>query len=133
MEQNGGKEQSFRLGGHILLEGVFSNNEMPEHNYDFYYYIINDPNNRPLLLTFFTYGLWKEDMLASTSVSIRMERERVDDPYLHTSYALSMGSFITEGEQLYLDRSDGYWKDALSMLIGEIEILEKTGAPDLDT
>lgn len=115
--------------GLSFLEGVFSNNELPEHNYDFYYYIIKDPNDRPLLLTFLTYGMWKEDMLAPTSVSITMERERIDDPYLHTSYVLCMGSFITEGEHLYLDRTGGYWKDALSLLIGEIEILEKKLTP----
>lgn len=115
--------------GLSFLESVFSNNELPEHNYDFYYYIIKDSNDRPLLLTFFTYGMWKEDMLAPTSVSIRMERERINDPYLHTSYILCMGSFITEGEHLYMDRSDVSWKDALSLLIGEIEILEKKLAP----
>ena len=115
--------------GLSFIEGVFNSNELPEHNYEFYYYIIKDAANKPLLLTFFTYGLWKEDMLAPISVSLRMEQERIEDPYLHTSYCLSMGSFISEGEHLFLERSSSLWRDALSLLIGEVEILEKKLEP----
>ncbi|WP_416441489.1 aminotransferase class I/II-fold pyridoxal phosphate-dependent enzyme [Leeuwenhoekiella sp. A16] len=115
--------------GLSFIERVFKQNELPEHNYEFYYFMIKDADDTPLLLTFFTYGLWKEDMLAPTSVSVRMEKERIDDPYLHTSSCLSMGSFVTEGAHLYLERSGNNWKEALALLIGEVEILEKQLKP----
>lgn len=111
------------------LEQVFSNNKFPEHNYQFYYYTIMDENGKCLLATFFSFGLWKEDMLAPRSVSVKMEKERENNPYYHTGYCLCMGSMITEGDHLFLDREDRDWKEALNLLLLEIENLEKRLKP----
>ena len=111
------------------LERIFKSNSLPEHNYQFYYYIIRDENNKCILATFFSYGLWKEDMLAPKSVSVELEREREKNPYLHTSSCLSMGSMITEGEHLYLCREKSNWKKALNMLVVQLEVLEKKLEP----
>ncbi len=107
------------------LEQVFRANELQQHNYRFYYYIILDENQDCLLATFFSYGLWKEDMLAPRSVSVKLEKERENNPYFHTGYCLCMGSMITEGEHLFLNREHNSWKEALNLLLAELETLEK--------
>ncbi|MDX1718588.1 MAG: aminotransferase class I/II-fold pyridoxal phosphate-dependent enzyme [Salegentibacter mishustinae] len=107
------------------MERVFRNNKLPEHNYKFYYYIITDENENCLLATFFSFGLWKEDMLSPRSVSLKLEKEREKKPYYHTSNCLCMGSMITEGEHLYLDRENKDWRGALKLLLSEVEDLEK--------
>jgi 7-keto-8-aminopelargonate synthetase-like enzyme len=111
------------------LERIFKSNSLPEHNCQFFYYIIRDENNKCILATFLSYGLWKEDMLTPKSVSVKLEKERETDPYLHTSSCLSMGSMITEGEHLYLCRQKSNWKEALNMLLAEMEVLEKKLEP----
>ncbi len=110
--------------GMLFLESAFTNNKLPEENFDFYYVVITDHNQKPVLVTFFTYGLWKEDMLSPQSVSLEIERRRVEDPYLYTSYCLSMGSFMTSGNHLFLDRNHSDWKEATHILLNEIEQLQ---------
>ena len=110
--------------GMLFLESAFTNNNLPEENFDFYYVVITDHNQKPVLVTFFTYGLWKEDMLSPQSVSLEIERRRIEDPYLYTSYCLSMGSFMTSGSHLFLDRNHSDWKEATHILLSEIEQLQ---------
>lgn len=111
------------------LEKIFSNNPSPEHNYQFYYYLVKDENDTCILATFLSYGLWKEDMLAPNSVSVKLEKEREDEPYYHTSYCLCMGSMITEGQHLYLCQENSRWKEAFSLLLEKLEALENKIQP----
>lgn len=111
------------------LERIFRSNDLPEHNYQFFYYLVRDENGKCILATFFSFGLWKEDMLAPKSVSVRLEKEREKDPYFHTSTCLSMGSMITEGEHLYLCQEKSNWKEAFNMLLEQLEVLEKKLQP----
>ncbi|SDR68468.1 7-keto-8-aminopelargonate synthetase [Gillisia sp. Hel1_33_143] len=111
------------------LEGVFKNNSSPENNYQFYYYVVKNDKQECILATFFSYGLWKEDMLAPESVSVKLEKMREGEPYYHTSYCLSMGSMITEGEHLYLCQDKSDWKEAFNLLLEQLEILEKKLKP----
>lgn len=111
------------------LEQIFKSNSLPEHNYQFFYYLIRDGNNKCILATFFSHGLWKEDMLAPRSVSVKLEKERDANPYLHTTSCLSMGSMITEGEHLFLCREKSNWQEALNMLLVELEMLQKKLEP----
>jgi len=115
-----------------FLEGAFTDNDpVPENNWKFYYLIIRDAKKRPVLVTFFTLSLWKDDMLAPASISIETERKRIKDPYYLTSKVLSMGSLFTEGDHLYLDRSNPSWKEALSIMIRELEKLERMSEPGM--
>ena len=111
------------------LEGIFKNNKCPEHNYQFFYFLVRDENQNCLLATFFSYSLWKEDMLAPESVSKKLEKVRETKPYYHTSNCLCMGSMITEGEHLYIDYENPKWKEAFSLLLEQLEILEKKLKP----
>ncbi len=98
------------------LEKVFSNQPRPEHNWDFHYLVIRDQGGRPVLVTFFTVALNKDDMLMRHEVSEAVEKRRKDDPYFLTSMVTSMGSGLSEGNHLYLDRS-GPWRAALLKML----------------
>lgn len=120
-----GRRSTFDWDGLNFMENVFKDQEKRENNWSFHYFIIRDKKSHPILATFFTRSLWKDDMLAPEAVSLNLEKIRVKDPYLLTSYVLSMGSLFTEGEHLYLDSTHQDYKEALSRLHFEIEVLEK--------
>ncbi|MDD7888266.1 bifunctional aminotransferase class I/II-fold pyridoxal phosphate-dependent enzyme/GNAT family N-acetyltransferase [Flavivirga sp. 57AJ16] len=120
-----GKQGAFDWDGLLFLENVFTENERPENNWDFHYIIIKDEKNTPILATFFTYALWKDDMLAPISVSIKLEETRKNTPYYLTSKVLGMGSPFTEGQHMYLDKSHPHWKLAVKQMIDKIEDLEQ--------
>ena len=111
---------SFDWEGLAFLEKVFSNNALPEHNWNFHYYLIKDIKDKILAATFFTEALVKEDMFAPSSVSEEIEEERKSNPYYLTSKAFMMGSLLTEGQHLYIDRSQQDWKDYLVFLLNEL-------------
>jgi 7-keto-8-aminopelargonate synthetase-like enzyme len=113
-----GARGSFSTAGLDFLERAFAHGR-PEDCWNFHYYIVRDENAKPVLATFFTAGLWKEDMLSSTAVSRLVEARRADDPYYLTAQTFAMGSLLTEGDHLYLDR-DADWRGALGMLLQAI-------------
>jgi 7-keto-8-aminopelargonate synthetase-like enzyme len=124
-----GKEGTYDWDGLCFLEETFSNNHKPEENWDFYYYIIRDKDNRPLLATFFTHGIYKDDLLAPFSVSKQIEERRQFDPYHLTSLTLAMGTLMSEGQHIYLNRKYENWRDVMKLLFEEIEQLkEQTGS-----
>ena len=116
----------FDWDGLCFLEKTFSKNDKTEENWSFYYFIIRDQHDIPLLATFFTYSLWKDDMLAPQQVSEKIETIRLKDSYHMTSYVLSTGSLFTEGEHLYCNTSHPLWQNAMYQLFEEIEKLDNT-------
>jgi 7-keto-8-aminopelargonate synthetase-like enzyme len=108
-----------------MLEEVFSNNKEAENNWVFLYYLVYD-QNQPILATFFTIALVKDDMLVSDEISKRIEIQRQNNPYFLTSKTLIMGSLITNGDHLFLDRFNKNWENALTLLLDEIgDVQEK--------
>ncbi len=101
-----------------MLERAFAGQQAePEHSWAFNYWLVREPSTgRPLAATFFTTALWKDDMLARPDVSAEVERSRGADPYHLTSRMVAMGSLLTEGDHLYLDR-DGQWQEALRLIL----------------
>jgi len=120
-----GRRSTFDWEGLRFMEEVFKEQEKRENNWSFHYFVIRDQNSQPILATFFTYSLWKDDMLAPAAVSAKLEEKRKETPYFLTSYVLSMGSLFTEGEHLFMDRSHPSMKEAMSKLHCELEVLEK--------
>ena len=105
------------------------NNEKKENNWDFNYVIIKNHANQVVAATFFTIGLFKDDMMAPASISKQIEEERIKNPYYLTSNVVSMGSLVTEGEHLYLNKEAGDWKGAMKLLFHIMsEAQEKAGA-----
>jgi 7-keto-8-aminopelargonate synthetase-like enzyme len=126
-----GARGSFTVEGLLSLESIFRDNAAPENNWGFHYYVVRDAAMRPVLATFFTDALWKDDMLASEEVSRKVEAQRVADPYFLTSRGLSMGSLLTEGDHLFLDR-DADWRRALTLLFEHVSgVQRQAGAQSL--
>jgi 7-keto-8-aminopelargonate synthetase-like enzyme len=122
----------FDWDGQIFLEQVFTGNNAEENNWSFHYIIIRDrKSGNPVLATFLTYSLWKDDMLSPVSVSSQLEEERKKDPYHMTSMVLSMGSLFTEGQHLFLDKNHSAWKEALILFFKKAEELEQHLKPSM--
>ncbi|NGX82690.1 aminotransferase class I/II-fold pyridoxal phosphate-dependent enzyme [Aequorivita sp. KMM 9714] len=119
-----GKHGVFDWEGLKFLEESFSGNSQIEHNWEYRYLIIYDQEQKPILATFMTVGLWKDDMLAAVGASQTIEEERKNNPYYLTSKVLSLGSLFTEGEHLYLDYAHLYKQEALNLLMQSLEKLE---------
>ena len=113
-----GDEGTFTAEGLRFLEATFSGRAgaRPEDDWSFRYYVVRDASGRPVLATFFTAALWKDDMLAPAEVSARVEARRAQDPYFLTTRTFGMGSLLTEGRHLFLDR-DADWQGALALLL----------------
>jgi len=115
-----GERGTFTVDGLRFLERAFGGpGERPEDTWDFHYYLVRDRAGRPVLATFFTEALWKDDMLSSAEVSERVEQRRAEDPYYLTSRHFAMGSLLTEGDHLYLDRNAD-WRGALDLLLAAV-------------
>lgn len=114
-----GDRGAFDWRGLRTLESVFTGEaNRPEHRWGFHYWIVRDADagGRPVAATFFTTALWKDDMLSTPQVSAEVERLRLTDPYYLTSTTVGMGSLLTEGNHLYLDR-EANWRDALRLVL----------------
>ncbi len=108
-----------------LYEEVFSGNASEQHNWKFVYLIMRDQQQQVVLATFFTVALWKDDMLAPASVSQQVEAVRRTDPGYLMSRTLGMGTLVTDGEYLYVDKQHEYYHEALKLLSVEIESLKE--------
>lgn len=115
-----GNRGNFDWDGCCFLEDVFHGHSEPENNWNFHYYLILD-KEKPVLATFVTELLHKDDMLSPESVSQQIEEERRHDPYYMTSKVMMMGSLLTEGEHLFLDRSSAHWKTAMDLFIRQVQ------------
>lgn len=118
-----GGQSTFDWDGLCFLEEAFKNSEDSENNWSFHYYLIRDATDVPVLATFFTFGLWKDDMLAPESVSQQLEEKRIRDPFYLTSKVLSMGSLFTEGNHFYLNHAHPLSENAIALLLEQVEIL----------
>src|SRR3954449_11821410 len=127
-----GDRGTFTVDGLAFLERAFGGErDRPEDAWDFHYYVVRDRAGKVVLATFFTAALWKDDMLASADVSSLVEARRAEDPYYLTSMTFAMGSLLTEGDHLYLDRNAD-WKGALDLLMPAVsEHAKAAGAPTI--
>lgn len=125
-----GDKSNFDHQGLQFMERIFTlPKNLPENKWEFEYIIIKDKNNQPLLATFVTTALWKEDMLSPASVSIQVEEIRKKNHYHLTSKVVSTGSLFSEGDHVFLNRTHPEWKNALKELLDLLsDIQEKNNA-----
>lgn len=125
-----GDKGIFDWEGLKFMETTFRDNQKTEHNWEFQYIIIKDKATlKPIAGTFLTTALMKEDMMAQASVSVQIEEERKRNPYYLTSRAITMGSLVSEGQHLYLDKENSNWKNALKVLLDMVSnAQDKAGA-----
>lgn len=118
-----GERGAFDVAGLRAIEAVFARAGtgaagQTEDAWDFHYWVVRDRAGTPVAATFFTTALWKDDMLSPAHVSREVERRRLatGDPHFLTSPMLAMGSLLTEGDHLYLDRTRD-WRGALRLVL----------------
>jgi 7-keto-8-aminopelargonate synthetase-like enzyme len=117
---------TFDWDGLRLLENTFQNNDVEENNWKFDYLIVKDIfTQKPVVATFLTTALWKDDMLSPASVSENVELRRMNDPHYLTSTVISSGSLLTEGEHLYIDKTSPFWKDAMQLFFDRVNLLQE--------
>jgi 7-keto-8-aminopelargonate synthetase-like enzyme len=117
---------TFDWDGLRLLENTFQNNDVEENNWKFDYLIVKDIfTQKPVVATFLTTALWKDDMLSPASVSENVELRRMNDPHYLTSTVISSGSLLTEGEHLYIDKTSPFWKDAMQLFFDRVSLLQE--------
>lgn len=117
--------------GMHYLEKTFVNAQDPGNKLDFFYYIIRDQNMQVVLMTFCTFGIWKDDMLATESVSKHLEEIRKTDPMHMTSKVLSTGSLFTEGLHCYIDQRHPLAEQSMRMLLNKLEESYNTLSADM--
>ena len=121
-----GERGTFDWRGLKFLERSFKGNKKVENNWEFDYLIIKDNKGKPVLATFMTTALSKDDMLSPSVVSKQVEDKRHNsDPYYLTSKTLFIGSLLTEGNHLFVDKSSPLWKDAMNILFEKITKLQE--------
>lgn len=116
-----GKNSVTDYNGMQFLEHTFKYTRDTFNQSDFYYYIITDKKKEVIAITFLTLSTWKDDMLATESVSKKAEQEREKNPLYLTSRVLSMGSLFTEGTHWYCNNSHEYATEAIKTLLQIIE------------
>ena len=117
------KNNIFDWDGLVYLEKAFKNNTDQFNNWDFFYYTIKDKKGKILLMTFGTYGIWKDDMLATESVSKQLEEIRKTNPFHLTSKVISLGCLFTEGKHCYINQEEELAEKAVKRHEMEIQIL----------
>lgn len=122
-------ESTYDWEGCRFMEETFRDNAEQENNWTIHYLIIRDENNKPVLGTLFSEVLCKDDMIAPATVSEQIEEIRKKDKYYLSSKVIMMGSLITEGNHLYVDRAHPQWQKAVLEMIRIMnEIKHQTGA-----
>ncbi|MCZ4319900.1 aminotransferase class I/II-fold pyridoxal phosphate-dependent enzyme [Aequorivita viscosa] len=104
-----------------FLQKAFSNNQEKEHNWKFHFYIVSNIENNPLVIVFFTTAIWKDDMLAPTSVSEKMEENRLKNKYYATQSITAMGTLFSEGTHSYTNLENPQWQQAWRKVLLHLE------------
>jgi len=118
---------TFDWEGCRFIEETFCDNPEPENNWNLHYLIIRDQHEKPVLATFFSELLCKDDMIAPADVSKQIEEIRKKEKYYLTSKVVMMGSLLTLGDHLYIDRSHPQWKSALLKMVGIMNEVKQQG------
>jgi len=116
-----GKNNIFDWDGLVYLENTFKNNANHFNKWEFFYYIVKDNYGKILVMTFGTFGLWKDDMLATESVSRQLEEIRKTNPMHLTSKVISLGCLFTEGKHCFINEEHESSEKAVKLLLDKLE------------
>ncbi len=120
-----GERGAFDWNAMNFYEEVFAKHSIARYRWDFMYLVVRDAQQKVVLATFFTAAQWKDDVLAAASVSEKAEEVRKINPDYLTSKVLSMGSLITDGEHMFLDKTHSQYNEALKMMSATVELLKE--------
>lgn len=121
-----GNKTTYDWDGMKMLEKSFSNNVDKHNNWGFYYVIIKDEFNNPVIATYLTDCISKDDMLSPANISKQIEEERTSDKYYLTSKTLMMGCMVSVGNHIYTNKKHPHWKKGLNMLLDNIRDIQET-------
>ncbi len=123
---------TFDWEGCRFIEETFSDNPEPENNWKLHYLVIRDEHHTPVLATYFTELLCKDDMIAPADASKRIEEIRQNDKYYLTSTVIMMGSLLSLGDHLYVNRKHPKWQSAVKTMLQVMnEVKQECGASAL--
>lgn len=120
-----GGEGIFDVSGLKSLETAFAHQEKPEQRWDFDYFVMRDRAGKPLLATFFTTSLYKDDIFAHSSISDQIEEKRKYVPMYLTSRTMAMGCLLSEGQHLYIDRGHPEWLNVLRTFLKHVSVQQE--------
>src|SRR5690606_24376157 len=115
----------FDWEGLRFLEHVFTGHHQDVHRWKFHYFMVTDGDGHPIVITFFTTAIIKDDMLAKESLSKKIEDVRESSPFYLTSMVMGMGSLFTEGAHCYIHRKHDQWQDGLDLILKAVEGLNR--------
>ena len=98
-----------------------------EHNWEFHYFLIRNKRGEPVIATFFTEALAKDDMFAPAEISRHLEkiRKQMDDPYYLSSRTLTMGCLLSVGKHIYINKALNNWKTAFVVMLEAVQALRE--------
>ncbi|MCH9684241.1 MAG: GNAT family N-acetyltransferase [Deltaproteobacteria bacterium] len=109
-----------------MMEDVFRDADDPEQRAEPGYVWIEDEHGQVVLATMYSVCLVKEDMFARGEVSQKLEEiRRNDDPHYLVSRAVVMGTPLSVGDHLHLDRDHARWGDALARLVDHLQQVKR--------
>jgi 7-keto-8-aminopelargonate synthetase-like enzyme len=108
---------TFDWEGCRFIEETFCDNLEQENNWNLHYLIIRDAGQKCVLATYFTEMLCKDDMIAPAETSKQIEKVREHDKYYLASKVVMMGSLLSLGDHLFIDRTNPLWQDALKEML----------------
>lgn len=105
-----------------FFEDTFTGNDLPEHNWKFHYYLLTNGENKPVIATFFTETITKDDMFAPAAVSKQLEQIRKSrkDKYYLSSNTMTMGNLLSVGQHIWIDKTNKEWEKALMQLLDNV-------------
>ncbi|HTH57542.1 MAG TPA: aminotransferase class I/II-fold pyridoxal phosphate-dependent enzyme [Cyclobacteriaceae bacterium] len=112
-----GANGTFDWKGCQFIEDTYKENPDVENNWKLHYLIIKDQTGSPLLATYFTEMICKDDMIAPADTSRAIEEIRKTNKYYLASKVIMMGSLLSLGDHLYVDRTNPLWKDAVREML----------------
>jgi len=119
-------EPNFSWEALLMQENSFKNNQSEEENWKFHYIQIFNEKHEIILATFLTSGLFKDDLLSEIKISKTVEKQRKVNKHYLCSKTLIMGSLLTEGKHLFINKIDKNWKKAVTLMIERIFHIQET-------
>lgn len=102
-------------------ESIFAGEHAEADRWQFHYFTVRDGADRIVLSTVYTCARIKDDMFEPAAVSAQVELLRADDHDHLTSRIVMLGTLVTKGQHLFLDRTHADWKQALGLLLEQMQ------------
>ncbi len=118
-----GETGTFDYKGLLELEEIFT--ELDKQKWDFHYIAVYNSQFKPVLIANLVSCLTKDDALENAEISVKIEQVRSINPYYLCSKTLMLGSPLSIGQHMYINKSDN-WKKAVNVFLECLQELAHT-------